>query len=213
MKLYTYNRSSAAYRVRIALNLKGIDWQSEAVNLLKAEEQGEAYRAVNAQGVVPTLDDGGFVLGQSMAILEYLEEKYPTPALLPSDLQARATVRSMANTIACDVHPLNNLKVLKYLVGKLSVNDDNKLVWYAHWVKEGFAALEALLQKNTNARFCFGDNVTFADILLVPQVYNANRFKVDLAPYPLIRNINESCLQLDAFQSATPENQSDASVV
>lgn len=209
MKLYTYNRSSAAYRVRIALNFKGIDWQSEAVDLLKSEEQGEVYRAINAQGVVPSLDDDGFVLGQSMAILEYLEEKYPSPALLPTDLQGRAIVRAMANTIACDIHPLNNLKVLKYLVGKLSVSDEDKLVWYTHWIEEGFAALEALLQKNANGSYCYGDSITLADTLLVPQVYNANRFKVDMAPFELIRSINDSCLKLDAFQRATPERQLD----
>ena len=209
MKLYTYNRSSAAYRVRIALNLKGIGWQSEAINLLKAEEQGEQYRVVNAQGVVPSLDDDGFVLGQSMAILEYLEEKYPTPALLPSNIQSRAIVRAMSNIIACDIHPLNNLKVLKHLVGKLSVSEEDKIAWYVHWIEEGFAALEALLQKHSNGRFCFGDNVTLSDALLIPQVYNANRFDVNLKPFELIRTINESCLQIEAFQQATPENQPD----
>lgn len=209
MKLYTYNRSSAAYRVRIALNLKSIEWQSEAVNLLNAEEQGDEYLAVNAQGVVPTLDDNGFVLGQSMAILEYLEEKYPTPALLPKDLQGRAIVRAMANTIACDIHPLNNLKVLKYLVGELSTNAIDKMTWYAHWIEQGFVALEAKLQQHSKGQYCYGDSITFADILLVPQVYNANRFDVDMRPFSLIRSINEACLTQAAFQRATPENQAD----
>lgn len=195
--------------MRIALNVKGIDWQSEAVNLLQAEEQSDTYRQINAQGVVPTLDDNGFVLGQSMAILEYLEEKYPTPALLPSDLQGRAIVRAMANTIACDIHPLNNLKVLKYLVGELSTDESDKMTWYAHWIEEGFIALEAVLQKHSMGQYCYGDDITFADLLLVPQVYNANRFDIDLAPFDLIRSINEFCLQLDVFQRATPENQVD----
>ncbi len=210
MKLYSYFRSSAAYRVRIALNLKGLDWETIPVNLLKGEESASPYRAVNPQGVVPSLEDGGRILTQSMAIIEYLEEKYPEPALLSDDLLQRAKIRAIANIIACDIHPLNNSKILKYLVSELSVTEEQKLAWYGLWVQEGFQAIETLIRENANGRYCFGDAPTLADVTLIPQVYNANRFKVDLTEFPLIRGINDHCLSLPAFAAAVPENQIDA---
>ncbi len=211
MKLYSYYRSSAAYRIRIALNIKGIDWETIPVDLLNGEDAGDAYRAINPQGVVPSLAIDSKILHQSMAILEYLEETHPTPALLPADAQDRAQVRALANVIACDIHPLNNLKVLKYLVGKLGISEEQKLTWYADWINEGFHAFEQLLQSSqSNDKFCFGDAPTIADINLVPQVYNANRFNVELAAFPRIVAINEHCLTMPAFANAAPENQPDA---
>ncbi|WP_077755753.1 maleylacetoacetate isomerase [Shewanella psychrophila] len=216
MKLYGYWRSSAAYRVRIALNLKELDADLLSVHLVKGggEQHKTDYGKLNPQELVPTLvdiDEGGdeFVLSQSMAILEYLEECYPQIALLPADLKPKAQVRALALSIACEIHPLNNLKVLQYLAGELGVTDETKSAWYHHWIHEGFSALEKQLEKHAG-RFCFGDSVTLVDLCLIPQVYNAHRFKVDLTEYPNILRITENCNQLDAFIQAMPENQFDA---
>jgi maleylacetoacetate isomerase len=211
LKLFGYWRSTAAYRVRIALNLKQIAYENISVHLVKdgGEQHKPEYRSLNPQGLVPLLVDGSLKLNQSIAILEYLEEKYPLPALLPSDVIERAKVRAFCQMIACDIHPLNNLRVLQYLSGPLAVSEDSKNTWYHHWIHQGFAAIEAQLEQSAG-QFCFGDQVTMADLLLVPQVYNANRFAVDLTPYPRLCAINEQCLMLAAFRDAAPENQPDA---
>ncbi len=216
LKLYGYWRSSAAYRVRIALNLKGLDADLLSVHLVKdgGEQHKADYAKLNPQELVPTLvdiDDSGneFVLSQSMAILEYLEECYPQSALLPTEPKSKALVRALALSIACEIHPLNNLKVLQYLAGEIGIADEAKSVWYHHWIHEGFGALEQQLEKHAG-RFCFGDSVTLVDLCLIPQVYNAHRFEVDLTRYPNILRVTENCYQLDAFIQAIPENQFDA---
>ncbi|WP_043969843.1 MULTISPECIES: maleylacetoacetate isomerase [Acinetobacter] len=208
MKLYSYFRSSAAYRVRIALNLKELPYETEAVHLVKNEQQQASYRALNPSQLVPTLLDQDQALLQSLSILEYLEERYPAKALLPKDLIERAKVRAFAQTIACDIHPLNNLRVLKYLQKELAVSDVQKNSWYQHWILEGFHSLEMQLQ-HSNGQFCFGTQATFADCCLIPQVYNAKRFKIDLSAFPKIESIYQHCLTLPAFLNATPEQQPD----
>lgn len=213
MKLYGYFRSSAAYRVRIALNLKGIDYETESVHLLKdgGQQFSEAYQALNPTGLVPTLVDGELVIGQSMAILEYLEETHPQPALLPTDVAGRARVRSIAQTIACDIHPLNNLRVLKHLKHGMGLGEEAKNDWYRHWISVGLSSLEAMLAGNAaTGRYCHGDKVTLADVLLVPQVYNARRFECDLSAMPTVTRIADACAELDAFQRADPARQPDA---
>jgi maleylpyruvate isomerase len=213
MKLYTYFRSSAAYRVRIALNLKGLPYDAVPVHLVKhgGEQLQDQYRAINPSALVPTLEDGGAMLTQSMAILEYLEEMHPQVPLLPPAPLARARVRALAQLVACDIHPLNNLRVLRYLVRTLGVADDAKNEWYRHWVREGFAALEAHLARDSMpGRYCHGDTPTFADCFLVPQVYNAQRLDVDLTPYPTIARINDACVELPAFIAAHPSRQVDS---
>lgn len=217
LKLFGYWRSSAAYRVRIALNLKGLDAEHISVHLVKngGEQHKADYAAINPQELVPTLidiDEKGreFALSQSMAILEYLEERYPQSALFPTEVQSKALVRSLALSIACEVHPLNNLKVLQYLTGELAIGEEVKSAWYHHWIHEGFSAFEKQLQRHAG-RFSFGDEVTVVDLCLVPQVYNAHRFNVDLSAYPNILRVTENCNQLDAFIKAMPENQFDAS--
>lgn len=209
MKLYSYNRSSAAYRVRIALNLKAIPHDIVAVNLLEAEEQGKEYLKVNPQGLVPALEDNGNIITQSTSIIEYIEEKFPQVPLLPTDLTERAIVRAMCNVVACDIHPVDNLRVLKYLVGKLGASEEQKMEWYHHWILEGFKALELQLADHSNGKFCFGDSVSMADLYLIPQVYNANRFNVDMQDFPLISQINDHCTSIDAFVQAAPEKQAD----
>jgi maleylpyruvate isomerase len=213
MKLYTYFRSSAAYRLRIALNLKGVEHEASFVNLVNAEQRDSGYLAVNAQGLVPALEDGGTVFTQSLAIIEYLEERYPDPPLLPSDAAGRARVRALALAIACDIHPLNNLRVLQYLERTLNIGRDDRLAWYRHWIAEGFSALERMLDHPETGTFCHGGNPTLADIALVPQVANAQRYGCDLAPYARIRALNEACLALPAFARAAPANQPDAETV
>ncbi|ENX41188.1 maleylacetoacetate isomerase [Acinetobacter sp. NIPH 2100] len=208
MKLYSYFRSSAAYRVRIALNLKELAYETEAVHLVKNEQQQASYRALNPSQFVPTLIDQDQPLLQSLSILEYLEERYPTKPLLPKDLIERAKVRAFAQSIACDIHPLNNLRVLKYLQRDLAVSDEQKNTWYQHWILEGFHSLEMQLQ-HSNGQFCFGTQATFADCCLIPQVYNAKRFKIDLSAFPKIESIYQYCLTLPAFLNATPEQQPD----
>ena len=208
LTLYGYYRSSAAYRLRIALNLKGIEYRQKPVNLLKREQQQAPYRQINPQGLVPALDIGDDILCQSVAILEWLEENYPTPPLLPAQAATRAKVRGWVNAICCDIHPLNNLRVLDYLKGELQANDTAKTDWYHHWIQEGFTALEPQLAATP---YCLGEPLSLADACLIPQVYNALRFNVDMAEYPKIRAIYEACQQLSAFQGAAPEQQPDAS--
>lgn len=211
MKLYSYFRSSAAYRVRIALNLKQLNAEIMPVHLLNhgGEQHSAAYRAVNPSELVPALIDDDFTLTQSLSILEYLEEKYPAHSILPQDLQQRALARAFGLSIACDIHPLNNLRVLQHLTGELGLTDEQKNAWYTHWVVAGFESLEAQLS-NSNGKFCFGEYATVADCCLIPQVYNALRFRIDLSAYPQIQSIYKHCSALDAFQLAAPEAQPDA---
>jgi len=213
MKLYSYFRSSAAYRVRIALHIKGLPFETVAVHLRKGAGQQfeDAYRALNPMALVPTLVDGDLVVSQSMAILEYLEEAYPDPALLPSGAPARARVRAIAQAIACDIHPLNNLRVLKYLKNDLKIGEDGKNAWYRHWVELGLAAVERMLADHPRTgRYCHGDHPTFADLCLVPQVANARLFECDLSAMPTVLRIDEACSELLAFQNAAPAAQPDA---
>ncbi|HEY9573354.1 MAG TPA: maleylacetoacetate isomerase [Pusillimonas sp.] len=213
MKLYGYFRSSAAYRVRIALNLKGLAYETVPVHLLKdgGQQLSDSYRSMNPTALVPTLVDGDLVAGQSMAILEYLEETHPAPALLPADAKGRVRVRAIAQTIACDIHPLNNLRVLKYLKHEMGVGEDNKNAWYRHWIAQGLASVEAMLATSPETgRYCHGDQPTFADLCLVPQLFNARRFGCDESAFPNIVRIDAACAQLAAFQQATPDNQPDS---
>lgn len=212
--LYSYWRSSAAYRVRIALNLKGMDYAIRPVHLVNdgGQQHSDSYRALNPQQLVPTLLDGERVIRQSLAIIEYLDDAYPeTLPLLPPDLRERARVRGIALAIACDVHPLGNLRVLQYLKREFDITDKQKAAWSAHWIKVGFEALEALLAQSPEVgRFCSGDEPTLADCCLVPQMYNARRFKVALGAYPTLVRIDAACNELDAFKRAAPEAQPDA---
>lgn len=214
MKLYTFFRSSAAYRVRIALGLKGLDYAAGYVNLPEGEQRGEAYSTLNPQRLVPALEHDGRLLTQSLAIVEYLDERFPEPPLLPQDPPGRARVRAIALSIACDIHPLNNLRVLQYLETTLECSRDERLAWYRHWIAEGFTALERMLEGDSaTGRYCHGDAPTLADVALVPQVANAQRFGCDLEPYPRIAGINARCLALPAFARAAPANQPDADAV
>lgn len=209
MILYGYALSSASFRVRIALALKHIPYSSVIKNLRVGEHRLADYLSINAQGFVPALQtDGGSVLTQSVAIMEYLDEQYPDPPLLPRDPIARARVRSLSHTITSDVHPLNNLRVLRYLEEKLTLEKATRDAWYRHWVELGFEALERWLVRDpATGRFCHGDSVTMADLCLVPQVFNARRFSVDLLAYPRIVAIDAACRELPAFQVAAPEQQ------
>ncbi|UXB32744.1 maleylacetoacetate isomerase [Stenotrophomonas maltophilia] len=211
--LYTYWRSSAAYRVRIGLELKGLAWEARPVHLVRdgGEQHRDAYRALNPQQQVPTLLHEGHVLTQSLAILEYLDERFPQVPLLPADAAGRARVRALAQLVACDIHPINNLRVIQYLERDLQVPADARTQWTLHWIAEGFAAMEALLvnSRDTGA-FCHGDRPGLADICLLPQLYNAHRFGLDLAPYPTLRRIEAACQAVDASDRARPENQPDA---
>ncbi len=207
MILYSYALSSASYRVRIALNLKGLEVATVPVNLRRGEQRQPEFLKLNSQGFVPALRlDGGEVLGQSIAIIEYLEEMYPQPPLLPAALAERARVRASCLLIACDVHPLNNLRVLKYLEAQLGLDENARNAWYRHWIQTGFDALELSLTRGAfSGRFCHGDTPGMADVLLVPQVFNARRFAVDLAPYPRIVAIDAACREIPAFAAAAPE--------
>jgi maleylacetoacetate isomerase len=207
VKLYTYFRSSAAYRVRIALALKGLPYESLPVNLIKGGQDEAAFRAVNPQGRVPVLDVDGDVLTQSPAILEYLEECYPDPPLLPTGPLARARVRAACAIIACDVHPLNNIGALRYLKRRMGQDQASIDAWCTHWIREGFSALEDLLQPGP---FAFGSHPTLADVYLVPQVYNARRLNVSLDEYPNIAAVDGACATLAEFLAARPDNQIDA---
>ncbi|MEO7255127.1 MAG: maleylacetoacetate isomerase [Casimicrobium sp.] len=214
MKLYNYYRSSAAYRVRIALNLKGIAWQHVGVHLLKAQHRSASYLKLNPAGLVPSLvADDGAVLTQSLAIMEYLDEIVPNVApLLPQDAIERSHVRGLALALACDVHPLNNVRVLNYLTNELGVTADQKNAWIAHWISLGLEAFEQTLAQSTmSGHFCYDDMPTLADAVLVPQVFSARRFNVDMTKYPRIVAIDALCNTLPAFISAHPKNQPDFS--
>ena len=211
LKLYGYFRSSASYRVRIALNMKGLDYEQSSIHLAKGRQYTPEFSEVSPQNLVPVLEHDGRRLHQSLAIIQYLDEKFPQPALLPNDSLGRNRVRSLALISACEIHPLNNTRVLAYLTDTLKLTDEQKNAWYRHWVTVGFTALEKrLATERETGQFCHGDTSGLADIVLVPQVANANRFKVDLDPFPTIRRINENCLAQEPFKKAMPQNQPDA---
>lgn len=211
MKLFTYYRSSAAYRVRIALNLKGVEYDPEFIHLRRAEQSSPAYLEFNPQGLVPALVDGPEVLTQSLAIIDYLDETVPEPSFLPDTPIARAKIRAIAQAMAADIHPINNLRVLKYLTSTLGVSEAARDDWYRHWVTEGFKAVERLIADfGGTGPYLGGTAPGLADICLVPQVYNAERFAVDMAAFPTIAKVAEACRALTAFQAAAPENQPDA---
>jgi len=213
MKLYTYFRSSASYRTRIALNLKGIAYEPASIEVRAPAlaHRSPEFLAINPQGLVPALEDGGATITQSLAIIEYLDETHPEPPLLPASPIDRARVRAMALAVACDMHPLNNLRVLNYLRAPLTLNEDTVNAWYHHWVEIGFGALEEDAKRATDdGRHMFGKSVTLADIFVVPQMYNARRFKCDLEPYPTLRGICTHLDSLPAFAQAAPEVQPNA---
>jgi maleylpyruvate isomerase len=212
-RLYSYFRSSASFRVRIALGFKGLPYEYVPVHLTKdgGEQFVPAFRALNPDALIPVLDDDGRVLTQSLAIIEYLDETHPEPPLLPRDALERAYVRAFALGIACEIHPLNNLRVLRYLVRQLGADDDAKNAWYRHWVEEGLASLEArVLAEGRSGRHVLGDTVTLADVVLVPQIFNARRFDCRLDHVPTLMRICERCLELAPFVEAQPESQPDA---
>jgi maleylpyruvate isomerase len=211
MRLYSFFRSSAAYRVRIALNLKGVDYEVVTVNLPSGAHRTDEFLTLNPQATVPTLDDDGTILWQSLAIIEYLDARFPEPRLIPVEPVARARVQAMAQLIACEVHPLNNLRVLKYLRGELKLDDAAVSKWYSHWVAEAFRPLETFVAQWSGGRYCFGDSLSLADVYLVPQMYNARRFNCDLAPYPTLVRIAEGLEREPAFARAAPQLQPDAS--
>jgi maleylpyruvate isomerase len=213
MKLYTYFRSSAAYRVRIALNLKGLQYDAIPVHLLRGggEQLQEQYRSINPSGLVPAFQDDFITLTQSMAILEYLEDAYPQVPIMPKDATERARVRELAQIIACDIHPVNNLRVLRYLVHELKVTEEQKNAWYRHWLVGGLEVLEKHPVRDPSAGpLCHGHTPTIADCLLVPQVFNAQRHGIDVSVYPNISRINTQCIEMPAFVKAHPSNQPDA---
>jgi len=211
MKLYTYFRSSAAFRVRIAMNLKGLAYEPAFVHLPKGEHRAPAYGSLNAQALLPTLEDAAQRLTQSLAILEYLEETHPAVPLLPQDAPGRARVRSLALLIACEIHPLNNLRVLQYLKRVLGQNEEQINAWYRHWIADGLTKFEAdLAAGGMSGKFCHGDSPTIADCCLVPQIFNAQRYQCDTAPYPATMRIFADCMKLEAFDRAQPSKQPDA---
>ena len=206
MKLYDYYRSTACYRVRIALNIKQMTYEKIPVHLISNEQRDANYLALNSQGLVPTLDANGHILNQSLAIIEYLDDISPTPALLPSNPLARAQIKSLAMIIACDMHPLNNLRVLQQLKQQFQATEVQINEWYHHWLKQGFDAIEVQLKHLPRKQdVCYGQDVSLADICLIPQVYNAKRFHFSMDAYPLINQINAHCLTLDAFITAAPD--------
>jgi maleylpyruvate isomerase len=209
MRLFSYWRSSAAYRVRIALNLKGIEYETVALHLLQGEHKRDDYLALNPLGLVPALElDDGRVLTQSTAIIQWLNDSYPTPPFLPEDSFESARIMSWVHTVACDIHPLNNVGVMNFLKEPLGVDPEQvRTTWYHKWLRRGFDSLETQL---TDGPYCYGDSLTMADIYLVPQVYNAHRFKLDFSNFPRIQSICDQCNKLDAFKAAQPENQPDA---
>ena len=211
MKLYTYFRSSAAFRVRIALNLKGLAYEPEFIALPKGVHRGAEFVKLNPQGLVPLLvTDDGSRLAQSLAIMEYLEETHPQPRLLPVDAKGRARVRGIADLIACEIHPLNNLRTLQHLKRALGQNEEQINAWYRHWIADGLAKLEAELSAGGSGRHCHGDAPGMADCCLVPQIFNARRYECDLAPYPTVMRVFDHCMALEAFQRAEPSRQPDA---
>jgi maleylacetoacetate isomerase len=212
MKLYGYFRSSAAFRVRIALNLKGLAYEQSSIHLRKNEQHRPDYLSLQPQGLVPVLDDGGRVFIQSLAIVEYLDETHPAPRLLPADPAGRARVRGLAQAIACDIHPVDNLRVLRFLSKPLGHDDKTIEIWFNHWIKLGFDGIERILASDGGAgKFCHGDAPGLADICLVPQVFNAKRYpSFDMSPYPTISRICATCMALEAFERARPEKQPDA---
>jgi maleylpyruvate isomerase len=213
LQLYTYFRSSAAYRVRIALNLKGLPYESIPVHLVRhgGEQHGADFARINPAHLVPALVDGEDTLSQSMAIIEYLEETHPTPALLPKDAAGRARVRALAQAVACEIHPLNNLRVLRYLTQELNIDEAAKIKWIQHWITLGFTALEVQLANSASTgEFCHGATPSLADCCLIPQLYNARRFETPLEAFPNLVRIEAACLALEAFAQARPEAQPDA---
>lgn len=209
MELYSYWRSSAAYRLRIALKLKQLNYRLHSVSLRDGEQQHEDYLAVNPQGLVPTLIDLGQPMGQSLAVLEYLEEAYPQPPLLPEDMLRRSRVRQIANIICCDIHPLCNLRVLNYLDDQLAIEEAERETWYRHWLALGLGSIETLLARwdSEHIDFCVGDWPTMADVCLIPQLYNARRYALPLDDYPRLQHIDQHCCALPAFADAAPDNQ------
>ena len=204
--LHDYFRSSAAYRVRIALNLKGVEYDSRQVNLVEGAQKSDEYRALNPQGLVPMLEIDGHRLTQSLAIMVYLDQRFPEPVLMPRDPADGAHVRAMALSVACDIHPLNNLRVLKYLTGPLGISEEQKNGWYAHWVNEGFAALEGMAAPRSG-EFMFGDAPSLADVMLVPQMFNARRFNVPVDAYPTLVRADANACRIEAFAAADPDRQ------
>jgi maleylacetoacetate isomerase len=211
MHLYTNFRSSASFRVRIALNYKGLAYEPILISLAKGEHRADAYRAVNPQALVPMLVDRDHRLIQSLAILEYLEERYPQPALLPSDPLDRAYVRALCGIVACEIHPLNNLRALKHIRKAYGLDDAGVNAWYRHWIADGFGMIERFLaSERRHGRYCLADSITLADCCLVPQVFNAKRYDCDLAAYPTAMRIFDACMLLPAFDAAQPAKQPDA---
>ena len=212
MKLYNFFRSGTSHRLRIALNLKGIDTDYVTVDLRVEDHLKDAFKSINPQQLVPALDTGEQVLIQSPAIIEWLEERYPTPALLPQQTEARAYVRALAAIVGCDIHPINNRRILEYLRKQFGANEDAINAWCRTWISDGFNAYESLLATDsTREDFSFGDSPTLADVYLIPQIESARRFKIDLSQWPLIVSVEEKCMQLAAFQKAAPMQQIDAS--
>jgi maleylpyruvate isomerase len=211
MKLYGYFRSSAAFRVRIALNLKGIEVEQQSVHLAKGHQLRADFRAINPQALVPVLLDGEHLLTQSLSIIEFLDETHPEPPLLPRDPLERQRVRSLAQIVACEIHPLNNTRVLKYLSGTLELEESVRNAWYRYWVAEGLAVIEKrLTEEPGTGEFCHGDTPTLADCCLVPQIFNAKRYGTDLTAYPMVMKVFDRCMALEAFDKAAPLNQPDA---
>lgn len=209
-KLYNAARSSASFRLRIALNLKGLPFEYVPIDLRKGAQFDEAFRRLNPQELVPLLDDGSAFLTQSLATMEYLEEKFPQPPLLPHAPAERAYVRTVALAVACEIHPLNNLRVLRYLVREMGLAEEKKNTWYRHWVEAGLAQIERMLvDGGRTGRYTFGDGVTLADICLVPQIFNAQRYDCRLEHVPTVMRIFDACMQVAAFENARPEKQPD----
>jgi maleylacetoacetate isomerase len=209
MKLYSFFRSSAAYRVRLALSIKGVEHETITLNLPQGEHRAPDFVALNPHRTIPVIDDDGVVLMQSLAIIEYLDARYPEPRLIPQDPLKRARVQAFAQVIACEIHPLNNLRVLRHLRSELGLDEERVSAWVRHWIGESFVSLEALLSESAG-RYCFGDELTLADVCLVPQMYNARRFGCDLTPFPSIVRVTEALRALPEFARAAPELQPDA---
>lgn len=209
MKLHSFFNSSTSYRVRIALAIKGLEYEYLPLNIRTGIQNEEPFTSVNPMSGVPVLEDGDFRLTQSMAILQYLDEKYPEPKLLPQDAEKKAQILSFCNIIACDMHPVNNIKVLKYLTQELKITEEQKNAWYQHWITKGFTAIERKLEESYTGTFCFGDELSLADVCLVPQYANAERFGCDLKEFVLCKKVFDYCTGLEAFKKAEPKQQPD----